>query len=520
MVGSIVKGRFEIEELVGAGGFGQVYRAWDHRLEREVAVKVVDTLPQSDRRIEREAQAAARLNHPGIVMLFEFVYENDGPSGGRAFLVSELVEGQNLRELVDRGLLSDHDVARIGVEVSESLTHAHSRGVVHRDLKPSNLIRPDGGGRVKLMDFGIARLADGDDLTRTGDVIGTLAYMSPEQAEGLDAGPASDVFSLALTLYEAFAGDNPRRRATTGGVVRALVEEVPSLQDYRPDLPIELIDVIDQCLESDPANRPSPAALGTALARQGRGLSTERPETPANGIRTGPGAVGTLARAVPALVIGGAVAYGMARSGSADSGSVLLAGLATAAISAFLPRLGFLAGSGLLVFWLASVAALPGAALAVGLVTILPGLLVRGRGAALAVIPISPLAGLIGLAPAGALLSGLAERPLDRVVIALAGLFLTAFAEVVTGSKLLFGDLPRAAGDWDTSLTGFASEVLIPVLVSPTFLVSVAAWTAGALVTGWVVGFARTRRSGTRDLPDARTGVTAALGSGGVSDVS
>lgn len=520
MVGSIVKGRFEIEELIGAGGFGQVYRAWDHRLEREVAVKVVETVPQSDRRIEREAQAAARLNHPGIVMLFEFVYENDGPSGGRAFLVSELVEGRNLRELVDRGMLSDRDIGRIGIEVSESLTHAHSRGVVHRDLKPSNLIRPDGGGPVKLMDFGIARLADGDDLTRTGDVIGTLAYMSPEQAEGLEAGPASDVFSLALTLYEAFAGENPRRRATTGGSVRALVEEVPSLQAYRPDLPIEVIDVIDHCLESDPEERPDPARLGTVLARAGRALSTEQPEGAPRTGSSGSPVVGTLVRALPALIIGAAVGYGIARSGSADFGSVLLAALATAAISAFIPRLGFLAGSGLLVFWLASVAALPGAALGIALVTLLPAVLVRGRGGALAAIPVAPVAGLVGLAPAGALVSGLAQRPFDRTVIALAGLFLTAFAEAVTGTKLLFGDLPRAGEGWDTSLTGFASEVLIPVLTSPTFLISMAAWTAAALISGWLISLARSRRTEMGDRADSRTGVTAALGSGGVSDVS
>jgi hypothetical protein len=520
MVGSIVKGRFEIGELIGSGGFGQVYRAWDHRLEREVAVKVVETAPQSDLRIEREAQAAARLNHPGIVMLFEFVYENDGPSGGRAYLVSELVDGRNVRELIDRGLLSDHEIARFGVEVAESLTHAHSRGVVHRDLKPSNLIRPEGGGQTKLMDFGIARLADGDDLTRTGDVLGTLAYMSPEQAEGLEAGPKSDVFSLGLTLFEAFAGENPRRRATTGGTVRALVEEMPTLQAYRPDLPIELVDAIDQCLAMDPGDRPDPTQLGADLGRAGRGLSTRRPDGAVERPGGRPVVIGTLAKALPALMIGSAVAYGLVEAGSADFGSVVLAGLAVGAIAAFIPRLGFLAGSALLIFWLASVVALPGAAVALGLVTIPAALLVAGRGSALAVIPVAPLVGLAGLAPAAPLLAGLAERPLDRVAIALSGLFLTAFAEVATGRELLFGDLPAAGNEWAASPVGFASEMLIPVLITPSFLLAIAVWTAVALIGGWLFRFVRNRGKGSGQVPAARTGVTAAIGSGGVSDVS
>ncbi len=232
--------RFEIRDRLGSGGFGTVYRAWDRRLERYVAVKVVETSPRTGPRIRREAQAAARLNHPGIVTLFEFTHHEFGPDGGRAFLVSELVDGDTVRTMIDQDLLSDREVAEIGADICEALDHAHSRGVVHRDVKPANLIYPHRSGGAKLMDFGIARLTDADDLTNTGDVLGTLSYMAPEQAEGLPVGPEGDVFSLALTLYEAWAGTNPRRKATAGATARVLDQEVPLLAEARPDLPARL----------------------------------------------------------------------------------------------------------------------------------------------------------------------------------------------------------------------------------------------------------------------------------------
>ncbi|MFA9401025.1 MAG: serine/threonine-protein kinase, partial [Acidobacteriota bacterium] len=186
MTGTVVLQRFEIGDRLGAGGCGTVYRAWDNRLERDVAVKVIDTEAESGPRIQREAQAAARLSHPGIVTLYEFAHHEFGPEGGRAYLVSELVEGDTVRDLIDRELLSDREIAEVGADICEALDHAHSRGVVHRDLKPANLISPYRDGGAKLMDFGIARLLDSDDLTSPGDVLGTLSYMAPEQAEGLE----------------------------------------------------------------------------------------------------------------------------------------------------------------------------------------------------------------------------------------------------------------------------------------------------------------------------------------------
>ncbi len=180
----LVLGRYSLQRRIGAGGHGTVWCALDLRLEREVAVKVIAREGAPSRpRAEREARVAARLNHPGIVSLYELGEDDDA-----VYLVSELVRGRTMAELEAAGALSDRDVARIGAALCEALVHAHGNGVVHRDVKPQNVIvvaePAAGAGFAKLTDFGIAHLASGDPLTRTGDVVGTLAYMAPEQAAG------------------------------------------------------------------------------------------------------------------------------------------------------------------------------------------------------------------------------------------------------------------------------------------------------------------------------------------------
>ncbi len=256
--------RFLIERRIGSGGFGVVYEAWDGRLERSVAVKAIESPgAQGHRRVLREAQAAARLNHPGIVTLYEL-----GEEDGTALLVTELVDGSTLARLSCEGTLSDREIAEVGADLCEALDYAHSRAVVHRDIKPQNvLVTEDGESRAKLMDFGIARIADADAdaLTAPGDVVGTLAYMSPEQAEGRTAGPEADVYSLALTLYECWSGENPNRRATPAATARAIGARPRPLRRLRPDLPRELTDVIDACLSPRPPRRPPLEELGQAI---------------------------------------------------------------------------------------------------------------------------------------------------------------------------------------------------------------------------------------------------------------
>jgi serine/threonine protein kinase len=261
VVGSLVLNRFLIERRIGSGGFGVVYEAWDGRLERPVAVKAIDTGGAEEGRAMREAQAAARLNHSGIVTLYEI-----GEEHGNALLVTELVDGDTLARRRREATLSDREIGEIGADLCEALDHAHTRGVVHRDVKPENVVVTDAGEpHAKLMDFGVARVAGAASLTAPGDVVGTLAYMAPEQAEGRGAGPEADVYALALTLYECWGGVNPNRRSNPVATARAIGARPRPLRRVRPDLPRALTATIDAALLARRSQRPTLEELGTAI---------------------------------------------------------------------------------------------------------------------------------------------------------------------------------------------------------------------------------------------------------------
>src|SRR3954449_3442460 len=272
----LVLDRYSLERRIGAGGFGVVWLAFDEKLRGGLAVKAVPPAAHApgSERAEREARVAARLNHPGIVALYELGADDDA-----VYLVSELVPGRTLAELNRAGAVSDRDVARIGAALCDALAHEHQRKVVHRDVKPQNvLVVADpaaGAGFAKLADFGVAHLASGDPLTRTGDVVGTLAYMAPEQAEGERVTGAADVYSLALTLYEAWTGTNPVRAASPMGTARRLGTVLPALRSRRRDLPDALGRTIDAALDPDPERRPTVRALRSALEAADAELSDE-----------------------------------------------------------------------------------------------------------------------------------------------------------------------------------------------------------------------------------------------------
>src|SRR5262245_54437724 len=264
MVGEHILGRFVIEDRIGSGGFGTVYRAWDERLQRPVAVKVIDRR-QGAPRVTREAQAVARLAHRNIATLYELATD-----GEHAFLVSELIEGEQLRILGRRGELTDRMVAEVGADAAAALTHAHRAGVVHRDVKPENILVGD--GEAKLVDFGIARIAGEPTLTKTGGVVGTVAYMAHEQADGLRPGPAADVYSLALTLYGCFCGEHRLLRESPAATARAIGEPIAPLEAVRPELPEAMTATIDACLDPDPEERPLASELESVLTRHAADL--------------------------------------------------------------------------------------------------------------------------------------------------------------------------------------------------------------------------------------------------------
>jgi hypothetical protein len=394
-------------------------------------------------------------------------------------------------------------VAEIGIDICEALDHAHSREVIHRDIKPANLIVPNGRGGAKLMDFGVARLTDGDDLTNTGDVLGTLAYMSPEAAEGSPVTPAGDVYSLALTLFEAWTGQNPRRRSNPSQTLRAIEQDLPLLADLRPDLPPAMTDVVDACLDREAEFRPGIGELGPALEEALPELERTVPGDEKRASRIAGLATGglDLGRIGCAAAVCGMVATGMIVSGAADPASVALLTVVSALLTLLRPKAGFLAGGVLLAAWFTVIAAMPGAALVVLLVSLPPALLIRGSGRPLALAAIGPLLGTLGMAPFLPLLAALAGDWRDRAVVAVTGLCFTALAESITGRALLFGKIEKAQAGWENSVSDAVTGLLVPVVTSPSFLLSVAVWAGVALLVGAIVGWTRQRGADTVHEP-------------------
>src|SRR3954470_15890694 len=229
--------RYELGEAIGHGGMADVYLAHDRLLDRRVAVKVLlpqfATDPVNVERFRREAQAAAGLNHPHIVAVYDWGEEDD-----TSFIVMEYVPGQTLREILQAHVrLGPTDAARIAAEIADALSFAHAHGVVHRDVKPGNvLITPQ--GQVKVTDFGIARAETSEPLTKTGAVLGTATYFSPEQAQGFPLDGRSDVYALGVVLYEMLTGTAPFTAPSPGAVAYKHVRESPvAPSTVTPDVP-------------------------------------------------------------------------------------------------------------------------------------------------------------------------------------------------------------------------------------------------------------------------------------------
>ena len=333
---------------------------------------------------------------------------------------------------------------RIGLALCGALEHAHSRGVVHRDVKPQNVMVPDAprsaAGVAKLTDFGVAHLAGDDALTRTGDVVGTLAYMAPEQAAGQRVDERADLYSLALVLYEALAGLNPVRAGSPAATARRVGTVLPALRRSRKDLPEELGAAIDRALRPKPDERGTLDDLAAELAQSLPEVADEGGTVarhPLESTEPLPLPRG-LDRAVAAALAGGLVAAALAWAGQP-----VLPALAAVAAVAVLPRLGWLVAA------VATVAMLaveqPGAAVLVAAALAPVPLLLRRRGSAWSVPALAPLLGFAGLAGAYPALAGRARGPLTRAALGALGAWWALLAAPLAGRTLLLAG-PRRAG--------------------------------------------------------------------------
>ena len=257
MVGTQVS-RYQVLSRIGEGGMGEVYLAEDPSLGRKVALKFLSPRQATDesarRRLLHEAYAAARLDHPFVCKVYEV-----GDAGDRPFIAMEYVEGETLRDRLLGGPIPIREAIRLASEVTEALDAAHKRGIVHRDLKPSNvMVAAD--GHVKVMDFGVAKHISGGSvstmITLTGEIVGTMSYMSPEQINGAPVDARSDIFAFGLLLYEMVTGAHPFQRSSPITTANAILSDTePPLEEKRPDAPPLLAHVVSRCLEKEPDRR-------------------------------------------------------------------------------------------------------------------------------------------------------------------------------------------------------------------------------------------------------------------------
>jgi hypothetical protein len=450
-----------------------------------VAIKVIPReAGVDDHTAEREARVAARLNHPSVVALYEL-----GGDEHNVFLVSELVDGRALSQLIADDALSDRDIARIGATLCDGLVHAHQRGVIHRDVKPQNVMvvaEPAvGAGFAKLTDFGVAHLTGDDGLTRTGDVVGTLAYMAPEQADGQRVTWEADVYSLALTLFEAWTGYNPVRRRGAAATARQLGKRLPSLARERRDLPIELCAMVDSALDPHPARRPRPEDLAIVLREYAPELSDEG-ALDADELRPGFRSrlrVGAHGRLLAAFGAAG-LAFGVLHLLAPPMVQPAQAAVAAGVLTGLLPRLGWLATVVTLCAWLLGpMGAREGVAVLL-IAAFLPVPLLLPRAPATWSLPaLAPLLGAAAVAPGFVAVAGQATTWPRRAALGAIGFVWLGLAEAAIHGPLLFGlaDGQEGRSEWLHDGWGALSHGVFPLLTSPLMLCAIA-WAAFAAV--------------------------------------
>lgn len=321
--GSILDGRYRVVRHLGSGGMASVLLCEDERLGREVAVKRLhaDSPVDVEQRFTREAKLGASLNHPNLVSVFDTATDDEG-----VLIVMEYVEGEPLSRMLRLGPLRPEEVAHMIRDLGGALDHAHSQGVVHRDVKPGNvLIRED--GVTKLADLGIATASDATKITRSGTVLGTAAYMAPEQVDGRQAGPPADVYALAAIAFEALSGKRPREGRTPMEIAHKIATEgPPDLRDAWPGAPKAAARVLERGMAREPEDRPASAGeLARELAQALEDAPEETEKTRAEPVRAEPARrrrPGSAAIAIAAAVVALAAATiaGVVLSGGDDEG--------------------------------------------------------------------------------------------------------------------------------------------------------------------------------------------------------
>jgi serine/threonine-protein kinase len=268
---TMIGDRYQLEGRLGVGGMSTVYLAFDHRLERRVAIKLLAEHLADDptfvSRFRREALSAARLVHPNIVQVFDFGFDEEQH---QHFIVMEHVQGRSCAELLrDRGHLDVGEAVEIVGQACRGLEYAHRNGVVHRDVKPGNLLLSE-ADVVKLADFGIARATDQSSITQVGSVLGTAAYLSPEQARGEEAGPRADLYSLGVVAYQLMSGRLPYDATSLSELALMQQRELPTpLDELNPRVPPELAEAVEMALEIDQEARPPDALVLAKAIRNG-----------------------------------------------------------------------------------------------------------------------------------------------------------------------------------------------------------------------------------------------------------
>jgi eukaryotic-like serine/threonine-protein kinase len=467
-------------EVIGRGATSRVYRALDRATGHEVAVKEIPVDLGLEKRVAAEIRAAARLEHPGVVRMLDW-----GEDSESLYLVSELVDGPSLEQVYAEAPPGDRATAQMAADVLEALDHAHERGVIHRDIKPANIL-VDGHGHARVTDLGVARLSGESGMTQTGGVVGTMAYMAPEQATGEQVTGAADVWAATLVLYEGITGRNPLLGSSPADTVRrASLGEIPPIRNLRPDLPTRLAKAIDAGLAPHPQARPHAARLAQIVRDEARGLPEGR----------GRRAVALLSGPVPPILsgLGAGLLGGLIAERGLSVGALGIAGIALLAgvIGAWRAPLAALGLVLLAAVAMATAApALTGIALIIGLLLVLTG----ARHGRLVLLPaLAPVLAMLGLLPIYALLAGSARTMASRAWAAIAGVVALLMWQVIAGASSFVLTGWEVAPAWD-ALQGVrspqaAGEALIaPLIAHPDALVGcliiIVATLTWPLVTG------------------------------------